>query len=51
MPWYVYFIIVAVAAMGYLAVVETRTKHALKEKKAAEKAARKKYGKKKKKRK
>ena len=46
-----YFIIIAVAAFGYLIVVDIRTKRAIKEKKEAEKAARKKSGQKKKKRK
>ena len=51
MKWYMYFIIIAVAAFGYLIVVDLRSKKALKEKKAAEKAARIKSGQKKKKRK
>ena len=50
MKWYVYFAIIFIAALCYVAVVDIKTRKALKEKKEQEKAARKKLrnGKKKK---
>ncbi len=51
MEWYVYVMIAALAVICYVAVIDARTKRAVKEKKAAAKAARKKSGAKKKKKK
>lgn len=51
MSWVTIFVIVAVAVFAYVAVIDLRTKKALKEKKEKERAEKKKHGGKKKKKK